>query len=85
MINTQLLTGGGFVWTDWGWGGAKPSASDEGETRGEAGAERIVRELEDNNETTERAEEEEEVTTTEAIEQGETIKAATSVLTEHQL
>ena len=84
MINTQLLKGGGFVWTDWGWGGAKPSASDEGETRGEAGADRLVRELEDN-ETTSSAEEAEEVTTTEAIEQGETIKAALSVLTEHQL
>ena len=43
-----------------------------------------VRELEDN-ETTPSAEEAEEVTTTEAIEQGETIKAALSVLTEHQL
>lgn len=81
LINTQLLTGGGFVWTDWGWGGVKPSASDEGETRGEAGGERLVRELEDNNETT-LSVGEEEITTSDAIEQGETIKAATSVLTE---
>ena len=81
LINTQLLTGGGFVWTDWGWGGVKPSASDEGQTREEAGGERLVRELEDNNETT-LSVGEEEVTTSDAIEQGETIKAATSVLTE---
>ena len=81
LINTHLLTGGGFVWTDWGWGGVKPSASDEGETRGEAGGERLVRELEDNNETTVSVGEE-EITTSDAIEQGETIKAVTSVLTE---
>ena len=68
------MTGGGFVWTDWGWGGVRP-ASDEvlsGQTRGEAGAGRKVRELEDNNGTeTSAGEEEEQVTTTEAIEQGE--------------
>ena len=65
------MTGGGFVWTDWGWGGVRP-ASDEvatGQTRGEAG--RKVRQLEDNNGTETSVGEEEEVTTTDAIEQGE--------------
>ena len=65
------MTGGGFVWTDWGWGGVRP-ASDEvvsGQTRGEAGAGRRVRELEDNNGTETSAGE--EVTTTDTIEQGE--------------
>ena len=68
LIDTQLLTGGGFVWTDWGWGGVSQSASDALVT----GAGRSVRELKENNgtETTPNAGEE-EVTTTEAIEQGE--------------
>ena len=74
LINNQLLTGGGFVWTDWGWGGVRPSPSDEedrGETRGEAGGERSVRELEENNGTETSAGEEEVTTTSDAIEQGE--------------
>ena len=76
LIINQLLTGGGFVWTDWGWGGVRPSASDEvvtGETTGEAGAKRRVRELEENNgtENTPSAGEEEVTTTSDAIEQGE--------------
>ena len=74
LINTQLLTGGGFVWTDWGWGGVRPSPSDEvvtDKTRGEEGAERRVRELEEDNGTETSAGEEEVTTTSDAIEQGE--------------